>query len=135
MPIQFACPRCAKRLSIGTRKAGATINCPVCNQKVIVPTTLDAPQSGILIEPLSLPEPEQSDPLDFGSQRPHGRDDDDDDIVVRRRKRGAGNGPLLAVGLLGVVTVAVVLAAVSRLSPNREGAKAVSETNPTTGSR
>ncbi len=48
MPIQFPCPACNRRLSIATRKAGASIACPSCKGTVTVPGALpadDAPES------------------------------------------------------------------------------------------
>lgn len=43
MPIQFPCPACNRRLSIATRKAGASIACPSCKGAVTVP---GAPPAG-----------------------------------------------------------------------------------------
>src|SRR5262245_4350808 len=37
MPIQFRCPTCDRRLSIGTRKAGAPVTCPNCDTRVTGP--------------------------------------------------------------------------------------------------
>ena len=37
MPIRFQCWQCAKALSIGTRKAGTRIQCPVCGAAQTVP--------------------------------------------------------------------------------------------------
>lgn len=38
MPIRFRCVYCEKLLGIARRKAGAVVNCPHCNEKLIVPT-------------------------------------------------------------------------------------------------
>jgi phage FluMu protein Com len=38
MPIRFRCVYCDKLLGIARRKAGAVVNCPQCNQPLIVPT-------------------------------------------------------------------------------------------------
>jgi hypothetical protein len=37
MPIRFTCSHCWKSLSVGTRKAGAAVRCPVCNGDITVP--------------------------------------------------------------------------------------------------
>ena len=37
MPIQFRCTYCNQLLSIATRKAGAVVNCPTCDARIIVP--------------------------------------------------------------------------------------------------
>ncbi len=37
MPIQFRCPHCRVKLSIARRKAGTCVNCPSCQQRVLVP--------------------------------------------------------------------------------------------------
>lgn len=38
MPIRFRCVYCDKLLGIARRKAGSVVNCPQCNEKLIVPT-------------------------------------------------------------------------------------------------
>ena len=38
MPIRFRCVYCDKLLGIARRKAGAVVNCPQCQQPLIVPT-------------------------------------------------------------------------------------------------
>jgi len=37
MPIRFRCPECNQTLSIATRMAGRSVNCPGCNEKIAVP--------------------------------------------------------------------------------------------------
>ena len=37
MPIRFRCVYCDKLLGIARRKAGAVVNCPQCQQPLIVP--------------------------------------------------------------------------------------------------
>jgi hypothetical protein len=37
MPIRFACPHCRQRLSVSTRKAGATADCPRCKRSLAIP--------------------------------------------------------------------------------------------------
>ncbi|MBN1909824.1 MAG: hypothetical protein JW818_08810 [Pirellulales bacterium] len=37
MPIRFLCTSCGQRLSIGSRKAGARIECPTCGEEQTVP--------------------------------------------------------------------------------------------------
>ena len=38
MPIHFRCAHCEKLLGIARRKAGSIVNCPQCEQPLIVPT-------------------------------------------------------------------------------------------------
>jgi phage FluMu protein Com len=42
MPIQFRCTYCNQLLSIATRKAGAVVNCPTCDARIIVPRQSEA---------------------------------------------------------------------------------------------
>src|SRR5262245_53589362 len=44
MPIRFRCVYCDKLLGIARRKAGAVVNCPQCNQPLIVPTPEPEPE-------------------------------------------------------------------------------------------
>ncbi len=37
MPIQFRCPTCNKLLSIASRKAGQSTECPICGEKIDIP--------------------------------------------------------------------------------------------------
>ncbi|MEX2173932.1 MAG: hypothetical protein WD872_06185 [Pirellulaceae bacterium] len=37
MPIRFACPHCRQKLSISTRKAGQTADCPRCKAALTIP--------------------------------------------------------------------------------------------------
>ena len=37
MPIRFACPHCRQKLSVSSRKAGATGECPRCKQPLKIP--------------------------------------------------------------------------------------------------
>lgn len=46
MPIQFRCTYCNQLLGIATRKAGAVVNCPTCNARVIVPRTSEPVKAG-----------------------------------------------------------------------------------------
>src|SRR5262245_16984282 len=39
MPIKFYCDHCGQKMSIGSRKAGAAVNCPRCQKQVTVPNT------------------------------------------------------------------------------------------------
>jgi len=48
MPIQFRCNYCNQLLSIATRKAGAVVNCPTCDARIIVPRRS---------EPAKVPQP------------------------------------------------------------------------------
>ena len=52
MPIRFRCVYCEKLLGIARRKAGSVVNCPHCNEKLIVPTPeggdeTEAPQDDV----------------------------------------------------------------------------------------
>lgn len=53
MPIRFRCPRCQQRLSIGSHKTGALIQCPTCKDQVRVPDASEV---------LSLRGPSTSEP-------------------------------------------------------------------------
>ena len=37
MPIRFSCPHCTQKLSVSTRKAGKTAECPRCKRELTVP--------------------------------------------------------------------------------------------------
>jgi hypothetical protein len=37
MPIRFACPQCRQKLSVSTRKAGQTADCPRCRRTLTIP--------------------------------------------------------------------------------------------------
>jgi DNA-directed RNA polymerase subunit RPC12/RpoP len=128
MPINFACPRCTRKLSIATRKAGAEVTCPGCKQRIIVPTPTDEPLPGILIqsgqgqhEPLTeLPELNDHTPIDEldevdGSDRDI-RDsrDDDDRLPIRRRKQRVSPVALFGVGFLALAVVVLVVVAIVR---------------------
>jgi HEAT repeat protein len=54
MPIRFLCPECNRPLSIGTRKAGMTVSCPLCKGEIAVPQTSN------YVKPLPLEAPETS---------------------------------------------------------------------------
>jgi len=45
MPIKFRCTKCGKLLGIASRKAGTEVNCPICEQKLVVPSPDEAPPS------------------------------------------------------------------------------------------
>jgi hypothetical protein len=45
MPIRFRCVYCDKLLGIARRKAGSVVNCPQCNQPLIVPTPEPEPSA------------------------------------------------------------------------------------------
>ena len=38
MPLRFACPQCAQKLSVSSRKAGSTATCPRCKKQITIPT-------------------------------------------------------------------------------------------------
>ena len=45
MPIQFRCIHCGRVLSISSRKAGATVNCPACTEPIQVPGEVAATET------------------------------------------------------------------------------------------
>ena len=55
MPIQFACPECRQRLSIGSRKAGTEILCPKCKAPTLVPQQSE-PADGSAVSSMSAGE-------------------------------------------------------------------------------
>ena len=46
MPIRFSCPHCTQKLSVSTRKAGKTANCPRCKKELTVPAPEPAAGQG-----------------------------------------------------------------------------------------
>lgn len=46
MPIRFPCPHCSQKLSVSTRKAGKSANCPRCKKELTVPAAEPAGQTG-----------------------------------------------------------------------------------------
>src|SRR4051812_20278583 len=46
MPIRFSCPHCTQKLSVSTRKAGKTANCPRCKKELTVPASEPAAGQG-----------------------------------------------------------------------------------------
>jgi len=68
MPIHFRCAHCEKLLGIARRKAGSIVNCPQCEQPLIVPT----------------PEPGEADPPADPDASTHHSD--------MRTSRGEGEG-------------------------------------------
>jgi phage FluMu protein Com len=50
MPIRFRCVYCDKLLGIARRKAGSVVNCPQCNQPLIVPTPEAEPEPAAATE-------------------------------------------------------------------------------------
>jgi phage FluMu protein Com len=102
MPIRFRCVYCDKLLGIARRKAGSVVNCPQCNQPLIVPT------------PDAEPEPTAANvggTVNASPGKLFERDDFEDllqgDATLRaseyerpskrsKRKRGSGKSPLPA---------------------------------------
>ena len=37
MPVRFVCTQCGQLLSVGSRKAGAHVDCPKCRAELLVP--------------------------------------------------------------------------------------------------
>ena len=64
MPIQFRCSTCNKLLSIASRKAGQTTECPVCGGKIEIPNELASQWTG------NLP-PDQATQNSETTQSPH----------------------------------------------------------------
>ncbi|HEX5104146.1 MAG TPA: hypothetical protein VFV87_10065 [Pirellulaceae bacterium] len=75
MPIRFACPHCHQKLSVSSRKAGTSADCPRCKQKLSIPTPPPeppkpaatstpapppAPAAKPAAQPFKFPEPEAS---------------------------------------------------------------------------
>ncbi len=46
MPIRFSCPHCTQKLSVSTRKAGKSANCPRCKKELTVPAPEPAAAQG-----------------------------------------------------------------------------------------
>jgi hypothetical protein len=46
MPIRFACPHCSQKLSVSTRRAGASVDCPRCRRELTIPTPEKLPAAG-----------------------------------------------------------------------------------------
>jgi hypothetical protein len=44
MPIRFACPHCHQKLSVSSRKAGTSADCPRCKRKLSIPTPPPQPE-------------------------------------------------------------------------------------------
>ena len=47
MPIRFSCPHCSQKLSVSTRKAGSSANCPRCKKELAVPVAQVPVQASI----------------------------------------------------------------------------------------
>ena len=47
MPIRFSCPHCTQKLSVSTRKAGKTANCPRCKKELTVPAPEPSAGDGV----------------------------------------------------------------------------------------
>lgn len=154
MPIHFACPRCAGRLSVATRKAGSEVTCPGCGQVVIVPTPPSQAQPGIPIEPGPPPPtpprptpPQPPPPCPTPPDEPDAGEDDEpprresdedyDPLPIRRHRRKHGAAPfvLFGVGFLALVTLIMVVAAVIRSDrAAQHNAKATAK-QPATGTQ
>jgi biopolymer transport protein ExbD len=93
MPIQYRCPHCDQLLSIATRMAGRTVNCPTCATPTLVPL---APAFEPIRPPAELPPPapeqaaapppmEEPEPPDFEEeQAPAAASGDDGGFKIRR---------------------------------------------------
>jgi hypothetical protein len=52
MPIRFACPHCRQKLSVSSRKAGRTADCPRCQRAIEIPTPNEpAPAAAVAVAP------------------------------------------------------------------------------------
>jgi len=66
MPIRFPCPHCKQKLSISSKRSGATANCPRCQKELTVPvvnrvTAPAEPATGDVAAPPLPDETEQDD--------------------------------------------------------------------------
>ena len=50
MPVEFQCPSCHQRLSVGRKKAGQQVDCPKCEAAVAVPTLDEAAAVSVMAE-------------------------------------------------------------------------------------
>jgi biopolymer transport protein ExbD len=66
MPIRFRCTHCRQLLSVASRKAGQSVNCPSCQGALVVPTPDEPPPSAPLEAEASADE---SSPLDLRELR------------------------------------------------------------------
>lgn len=134
MPIQFACPRCSRLLSIATRKAGMVVVCPKCSQRITVPTPpSDKPLPGILLAPVIeepvpsgvdsesdvptlVEEPEvERQAARLPEPAPSASADDYDPFPIRRRRKtGASPVALLGLGILTLAALIMVVIAIKR---------------------
>ena len=68
MPIQFRCSKCSQMLSIASRKAGRTVDCPTCGEQLTVPvvttTIRKAADESILAEALERQAATESEAAD-----------------------------------------------------------------------
>src|SRR5687768_9901740 len=52
MPIRFACPHCQQKLSVSSRKAGTTADCPRCKRSIAIPApSLPAAVGAVALAP------------------------------------------------------------------------------------
>lgn len=64
MPIRFSCPNCRQKLSVSSRKAGSTADCPRCKSSLTIPNIPESPptrEAG----PVVTSAPSQVAPFDF----------------------------------------------------------------------
>jgi len=128
MPIRFSCEVCRTPLAVATRKAGAEVNCPKCQAKIVVPAAtaaVGAPAMGPSIEPPDAPpipgEPGSEEPdwskiveaveiprsaiVSAGMRAPVEVEVDRDQISIPRRliyvQAGVFAGALLFVFVIG----------------------------------
>jgi DNA-directed RNA polymerase subunit RPC12/RpoP len=90
MPIRFACPRCSQKLSVSSRKAGTTAECPRCKHQIQIPSVpqreadsdVSAPSGSLPKDsvgtPAALPEFGRDDASNLYSQFAF---DDDSELV------------------------------------------------------
>lgn len=125
MPINFACPRCSRRLAIATRKAGAEVPCPACGQRIIVPTPPpDKPLPGILIEPAPVvsspsahsPETDAPTLMDepYRDERRDPEPEPEEDYEPIRRRKKNRNPAIIGVSILAIITFIMIVGAFVR---------------------
>lgn len=86
MPIRFACPHCRQKLSVSSRKAGATADCPRCKASLTIP---NIPESAPAREgsAVATAAPPSAAPFDFvAGDQPELVYDTSDDAVFSARQ-------------------------------------------------
>lgn len=112
MPIAFRCLKCGQKLSISSRRAGTTVNCPACREAIQVPASAEeaaatlakapSPPTARAQEPSPVREsaPLKPEVVEAASVEPVQRTESEDvpafrpaPLPSRRRKAKAPTGP------------------------------------------